>query len=193
MTKGKAPKEIRERRKDGKKRHGWGVADSSLSTRMWNLFVAFTIVAGVMGTYFFFRPTVEIETPSSNPSDAYELFSRPFVIKNNSPWFSVRDVHVLCQVNRIWRGSPLAPSLEENNAAADYVPPVQVLNAGEQYSIPCATLIESSKPIRRAEVIIVFDYYRPWFYLGHTVTQQGYRAIIGGDGRGYWTPYVLGQ
>src|SRR5258706_12400733 len=110
MGSGKTPKEIQARRAEGKrKRKTADVSHVSALTRMWNLFVAVTIVLGVLGvpgTYFYFRPTIEIETPSSNPSDAYELFSRPFVIKNNSPWFSVRDVHASCGIVRVWRGTP---------------------------------------------------------------------------------------
>jgi hypothetical protein len=194
MGKAKPPREIQERRMEGKKkRKAVEVPRSSLLTRMWNLFVAGTIVLGVLGTYFFFRPTIEIETPSSNPSDAYELFSRPFVIKNNSPWFSVRDVHASCGIVRVWRGTPSEPSADENNFVSDYVPPIAVFEAGEEHSVPCMDAAESQRPIRRAEVIVALDYNRPEFYLGHTETHQGYRAVIGADGKAYWTPYAVRQ
>jgi hypothetical protein len=148
---------------------------------------AVVAAATLISAYFYFRPTIEIETPQSNPSDAYELFSRPFVLKNNSLLFSVSDVHASCGIVRVLyepTGSDVA------GLATELEPPISEFGAGEEHSFLCSNPIKSPKPIRSAEVILSLDYVRPWLYLGHTATNQAYRAVIGRGGRAYWTPYV---
>jgi hypothetical protein len=147
-------------------------------------------IATLVGLYFYFRPNVEIEVPSSNLTDSESLFYRPFVIRNNSPWLSVYDVHVMCTVQRVVRGSPDKPAVEFMNASPDYVPPIRELVAGERHSVPCMENIQSKKPIISADVVLSLDYYRPRVFFGHTATGQGYRAVLGTDGSAYWTPYV---
>ena len=156
---------------------------------MWSLIVAAGVVVTLISGYFAFRPTIEIQTPSSTPSDAYELFSRPFVLKNNSLLFSVSDVHASCGIVRVLY-EPTGSDV--HGLATELEPPVSEFGAGEEHSFLCSNPIKSPKPIRSAEVIFSLDYVRPWFYLGHTVTKQAYRAVIGSDGRAYWTPYVTG-
>jgi hypothetical protein len=140
------------------------------------------LFAGLLSAFFTFRPSIEIEMSSSSLTDTEGLFSRPFVIKNNSRWASVYDVHVMCTVQRVVRGSPTAPAVEYMNAAPDYVPPIQQLGAGERHSVPCSESAQSNKPIRSADVVLSLDYIRPWAFFGHTATEQGYRAVIGADG-----------
>src|SRR5262249_37189967 len=123
--------------------------------------------------YIYYRPSVEIEIPSENVTDAQSLFYRPFVIKNNSPWLPVYDVHVMCTVKRIVRGSPDKPAVEFMNANPDYVPPIRELTAGERHSVPCMDYVQSDKPIISADVVLSLDYYRPRMFFGHTATQQG--------------------
>jgi hypothetical protein len=189
MGKGKTPKEIQERRTEGKRKRGKAaeVSHSSPWARIWDLFRAFAVVLGVVGTYFVFKPTVEIQTPSSNPSDAYELFSRPFVIKNNSRWFSVRDVHASCGIVRVLY-DPTGQDV--HGLATQLDPPISEFEAGKEHSLPCRNPIQSARPMLGAEVVLSLDYRRPWLYLGHTMTYQGYRAFIGSDGKAYWTPYA---
>jgi hypothetical protein len=159
----------------------------TVTGRVFGLIVA---VVGLLSAYFYFRPSVEIEVPSSNSADAQNLFYRPFVIKNNSPWASVYDVNAMCTTELILRGTRAAPEMEANNARADYIPPIKELGAGERSSVPCLSSAGSKDPLLTADVILSLDYTRPWFFYGHTATQQGYKAVIGGDGRGYWTPFV---
>jgi hypothetical protein len=154
---------------------------------------AFALIVAVMGllsAYFYFRPSVEIEVPSSNSSNTEGLFSRPFVMKNNSPWASVYDIHVMCVVQQVVRGTRAAPQVEYMNAAPDFVPSISELAAGERHSVPCIDPVITSKPLLSADVILSLDYIRPRPFLGHTATEQGYRAVIGEDGRAYWTPFV---
>jgi hypothetical protein len=157
--------------------------------RVWSLVVAAGVVVTLIAGYFYFKPTIEIETPSSNPSDAYELFSRPFVIRNNSLFFSVSDVHASCGIVRVLY-EPTGSDV--HGLATELEPPISKFGAGEEHSVLCSNPMKPPKPIRSAEVILALDYVRPWLYLGHTVTAQSYRALIGSDGRAYWTPYVTG-
>jgi hypothetical protein len=189
MAKGKPPKDIRARRAEGKKPPRKNEPPQSIVRRVWSLVVGVSVVLGVVGGYFYLKPTIEIETPSSNPSDAYQLFSRPFVIKNNSPFFSVSDVHARCGIVRVLY-DPTGSDV--HGLATELEPPISEFGAGEEHSFLCSNPMKSPKPIRSAEVILALDYVRPWLYLGHTVTNQSYRALIGSDGRAYWTPYVTG-
>jgi hypothetical protein len=163
---------------------------TSVFERAYGLFIFTVTVVGLIGSYLYLRPSVEIEVPSSNMTDTESLFYRPFVIRNNSPWLSVYDVHVMCTVQRIVRGSPDKPTVEFMNASPDYVPPIRELVAGERHSVPCMENVESSKPVISADVTLSLDYYRPRFFLGHTATEQGYRAVLATNGSAFWTPYV---
>lgn len=192
MTKRRAPQELQQRRKKANKSNAKEKSSrSSLFSKGWNVFVALAVIAGAFGTYYYFRPTVDIETPSSTPSDAFELFSRPFVVKNNSLFFPVHDLHASCGIVRIWRGTPSSPQLEEGGFIADDAAPLTLFDPGEEHSVPCSSATESNAPVVRAEVVVALDYYRPWYYMGHTETHQGYSAVIGRDGRAYWTPYAI--
>ena len=167
-----------------------GEQKPSFFGRTYGLLTFVATVVGLIGSYLYLRPSVEIEVPSSNMTDAESLFYRPFVIRNNSPWLSVYDVHVMCTVQRIVRGSPDKPVVEFMNASPDYVPPIRELVAGERHSVPCMENVESSKPVISADVTLSLDYYRPRFFLGHTATEQGYRAVLATNGSAFWTPYV---
>jgi hypothetical protein len=188
MGGGKTPKEIRERRIKGKpKRKTAEAAHTSILRRGWNLFVSFTAIVTVVGAFFYFRPTVEIETPSYGPSDPHELFSRPFVIKNNSPFFSVFDVQAACGIVRVLY-DPTGQDV--HGLATQLDPPISEFEAGKEHSLPCRNPIQSARPMLGADVVLSLDYRRPWLFLGHTITYQGYRARIGSDGKAYWTPYA---
>jgi len=167
--KGKAPVAIRRRchnrqGKYQKKEKSHFEVVEKLGIWTWKLIAGlatFVTLIGGIGVYFQFRPTVEISTPIVAQDDTTELFSNPFILKTSSPWFSVYDLHPMCVVYRIWRGTPDQPMLEGMNAAADYVPAVPELKAGEQHSLPCATFTKSSQPIVRAEVGLVLDSFLP--------------------------------
>ena len=191
---GKVPADIREKRRASKARTkkskiAQGESNiSRLANKGWQLLVGVGLVAGLIAVYFQFRPVVEISTPLSTQDDATELFSNPFVLNNKSAWFSVHDLHAICQIYRIWRGTPSFGAAEENNVGEAQSSEVPELAAGEQHSVPCYEPVASQLPIIRAEVGLIIDYKRPWFYLGHTTNHRKYRAIIN-DKRAYWTPF----
>jgi hypothetical protein len=191
MPKARAPKEIQQRRQKAPKKRSigavrtseWGRLRSTLD-RLGRFLAAISVAVTLIGGgYFFFRPTLEILPPAPIPIQQNDLFSSPFIVKNNSVWFSVADVRASCHVGRIWRD---LNEREENNNAFR-VSPVKMLEAGEEHSVPCDTGIIFPYAVRKAEVTLVLDYKRPWFYLGHTSAHQGYEAVIRDD-KAYWTP-----
>src|SRR2546429_5069044 len=72
----------------------------SVIGRSFGLIVA---LVGLLSAYFYFRPSVEIEVPSSNTTDTEGLFSRPFLMRHNGPWSSVYDVQSMCVVQEVFR------------------------------------------------------------------------------------------
>jgi hypothetical protein len=192
MSKARPPKEIRQRRQEAKARKKQltePVRTSALGLlrltlgRLWSFFVAVSIaVTLVGGGYFFFRPTLEILPPAPIATQSNDLFSSPFIVKNNSVWFSITDVRATCHTGRVWRDFNVR---EYDNTFYDL--PVRTLEAGEEYSVPCDNGGVFPNTIRKAEVTLELEYKRPWFYLGHTSTHQGYQAVIRDD-KAYWTP-----
>jgi len=145
---------------------------SFLGKTNWLLGFAGTVV-GLVVSYMYFRPSVEIEVPSSDSSNTEGLFSRPFVIKNNSPWPSVYDVHVSCVVEQVVRGSRAAPQVEYMNAAPDFASPINELDAGERHSVPCTNpVITSKQPLLSANVVLSLDYIRPRIFLGRELETE---------------------
>jgi hypothetical protein len=133
---------------------------------LWSFVVALSVVVGLAsGGYFFFRPTLEIVPPAPIPIDANGIFSSPFIIKNNSVWFSVLDVRTTCHVIRLWRYTGNS-QIVETNTDVRILPQIQTLEAGEEHSVPCYSGFNAPQAVRLAEVALVLDYKRPWFYFG---------------------------
>ena len=144
MGKGRPPREILARRNDGKKPKPKPKDERDFSYTKWasSAVVAGSLVLAYLIPYLTLKPTIEIETPSSNPADAYELFSRPFVIKNNSALFSVYNVRASCGIVRVLYEQN---AWNEHGLATQFVPPIPEFEAGQEHSVPCSDLMQWEK------------------------------------------------
>jgi hypothetical protein len=157
----------------------------SHSSLLWRLVSVVGVVAVTyVAFYYQFRPNLEIMPPAPTAQAGTLLFSNPFIIRNNSVLFSIANVRARCHTGqvRLADGSSF-----ENNTIADYQPTIAKLEAGEQASVPCDLGADPDRPILRAEVALQLHYSRPWFFLGRTEVHQGFVAIIGENGKAFWT------
>jgi hypothetical protein len=194
MTRTRPPKDIRDRREEGKKTTPAPPERTLLRrilSRSWKIVVgAVALLAtslGIASGYLSLVPKVTFE--QNQPLDPLDPFSTPFVASNDGP-LGINDVQFDC-----W--SENLNSLKKSHVGHIHIRNprrnLEGMEVGEKTTIPCefsaAFELKSDNPLVGADIVLRTD-FRPDFVFWHTYRDFRFRTLKGSDGRLYWYPFA---
>lgn len=157
MSRGKAPKEIKERRKRPKKEQSSSpYSFSHLVRAAWWMLGAVGLFLGIAASAFYFLPTVSLA--QTEPLDLKNVLSVPFVVTNTAP-YAMSRLNAVCETNVIVAPNGLV--LGNNVGQSVSLGP---LEAGDRGVVHCDVGAGGFDGPVKADITIVVI-FKPWWWV----------------------------
>jgi hypothetical protein len=189
MTRGKAPKDIQERREEKKPEvlPKWSLGNlvrHAVPTWIGRTILWVSAVLGIASGYVALIPHVSVS--QSQPLNISDPFSTPFIVTNEGP-LGIRDVHFECY--------PFSIKTKNANeiTGIGFVPldlHPERMNPGERATVPCYFPI-TMDPLQSADVALIVTFKVAFVPLLNFENDYRFQALRAGDKNLYWFPQPL--
>lgn len=183
---GKPPKDIRDRREQGKQSEKQPVEKGQLRntiSKSWKLVgVAVTLLAtslGIVTGYLSLVPKISVS--QNQPLNPNELFSTPFIISNDGP-LGINNIDFVCWMRDIQVGASAIKNVGLTSPSLH----AEGMEPGERATYPCGPTV-SLHPLTSADVVFEVK-FRPDFVPWRISRRFRFVTMQTSDGQLVWYP-----